>query len=104
PPRRRRSPCSTPLPSTTLFRSQVVLLSDPNPHGVRIEEVPTRLGNLRQQRLEGLDFGEFAAGLQKPFKPFPMRQRQSEGFGRGPDRKSTRLNSSHGSISYAVFC
>src|SRR5207245_8279389 len=23
---------------------------------------------------------------------------------RGPDRKSTRLNSSHGSISYAVFC
>src|SRR6266542_5595092 len=24
--------------------------------------------------------------------------------GRGPDRKSTRLNSSHGSISYAVFC
>src|SRR5438128_9173545 len=22
----------------------------------------------------------------------------------GPDRKSTRLNSSHGSISYAVFC
>src|SRR5207245_6359943 len=24
--------------------------------------------------------------------------------GRGRDRKSTRLNSSHGSISYAVFC
>src|SRR5216684_8521016 len=26
------------------------------------------------------------------------------GAGRGPDRKSTRLNSSHGYISYAVFC
>src|SRR5271169_1662808 len=26
------------------------------------------------------------------------------GFSRAPDRKSTRLNSSHGSISYAVFC
>src|SRR5207245_9091784 len=25
-------------------------------------------------------------------------------FSPGPDRKSTRLNSSHGSISYAVFC
>src|SRR3989337_3795765 len=25
-------------------------------------------------------------------------------LGRPPDRKSTRLNSSHGSISYAVFC
>src|SRR5207245_9918712 len=28
-------------------------------------------------------------------KPWPRRK---------PDRKSTRLNSSHGSISYAVFC
>src|SRR5438876_2766583 len=27
-----------------------------------------------------------------------------EGFGLGEDRKSTRLNSSHPSISYAVFC
>src|SRR5207245_7414659 len=26
------------------------------------------------------------------------------GFATGADRKSTRLNSSHGSISYAVFC
>src|SRR5438477_8007084 len=31
--------------------------------------------------------------------PRPVRQ-----FCRGPDRKSTRLNSSHMSISYAVFC
>src|SRR5687768_18227887 len=32
--------------------------------------------------------------------------RESAGSGRGrlPDRKSTRLNSSHGYISYAVFC
>src|SRR3712207_7999798 len=27
-----------------------------------------------------------------------------EGHGFGPDRKSTRLNSSHANISYAVFC
>src|SRR5438128_7715974 len=27
-----------------------------------------------------------------------------DGLGIGGDRKSTRLNSSHGSISYAVFC
>src|SRR5207245_4303608 len=33
----------------------------------------------------------------------PVRQRDALVVGAG-DRKSTRLNSSHGSISYAVFC
>src|SRR5207245_9976824 len=32
------------------------------------------------------------------------RQAGHRGGGDQPDRKSTRLNSSHGSISYAVFC
>src|SRR4051794_41907617 len=32
------------------------------------------------------------------------RRAGSGGDRRGPDRKSTRLNSSHPSISYAVFC
>src|SRR5207245_11752181 len=36
-------------------------------------------------------------------KPLPG-WRWSGGKDRGPDRKSTRLNSSHGSSSYAVFC
>src|SRR5207245_5884400 len=48
------------------------------------------------------------AGTQQP-----VPQKVGEPFGildvgllprHGPDRKSTRLNSSHGSISYAVFC
>src|SRR5207245_10915529 len=34
----------------------------------------------------------------------PLRGRRRHVFRRGQDRKSTRLNSSHGSISYAVFC
>src|SRR2546430_11060698 len=45
------------------------------------------------------------------FRPFgirPIRLRQAApraGFSRPhPDRKSTRLNSSHSQISYAVFC
>src|SRR2546429_1721999 len=33
-----------------------------------------------------------------------IRQRLSSCRSRGSDRKSTRLNSSHGYISYAVFC
>src|SRR5207245_10645780 len=32
------------------------------------------------------------------------RDRRAGGHGHHQDRKSTRLNSSHGSISYAVFC
>src|SRR5687768_18579388 len=34
----------------------------------------------------------------------PMRQAAGAGSSAGGDRKSTRLNSSHGYISYAVFC
>src|SRR5438270_5744100 len=39
-------------------------------------------------------------------RPQPLSPRGREGLGaRGrPDRKSTRLNSSHSQISYAVFC
>src|SRR5205809_6221606 len=36
--------------------------------------------------------------------PDPSREATSPVFTKDPDRKSTRLNSSHGYISYAVFC
>src|SRR2546430_17446138 len=42
----------------------------------------------------------WAAGLD-PWKPVLRNGRL---YGRGGDRKSTRLNSSHSQISYAVFC
>src|SRR3712207_8743016 len=34
----------------------------------------------------------------------PARERNLAAFSSGEDRKSTRLNSSHANISYAVFC
>src|SRR5207249_9096943 len=50
-------------------------------------------------------------GIALPLRPGELRQRQPGQFARPegqgdskPDRKSTRLNSSHVSISYAVFC
>src|SRR2546429_2705478 len=76
----RRPPRSTLFPYTTLFRSQ--LRRDGSAYA-------------------GADGGARAAG-------HPEGRRQ--GGARGPDqgavrdRKSTRLNSSHGYISYAVFC
>src|SRR5437868_13152409 len=42
-----------------------------------------------------------AARSVRPAARSPKRARRDR---RGPDRKSTRLNSSHVSISYAVFC
>src|SRR3712207_7603248 len=75
----RRPPRSTLFPYTTLFRSR-------QPPGL----VRRRHANARDldPRLAGAPAGERAAG--------GPRRRQ--------DRKSTRLNSSHANISYAVFC
>src|SRR5690242_21442821 len=78
----RRPPRSTLFPYTTLFRSARELQ-----HGVlhgieRVVLVP-------ESRLCDLECPEFYAGQK-------LVQRT--------DRKSTRLNSSHMSISYAVFC
>src|SRR3712207_7824250 len=85
----RRPPRSPLFPSTTLFRSQVaadppplVLLGGREPPG----QVPPP-GHLRLQRLHR------PVQLGRPL-PHPLLQ----------DRKSTRLNSSHANISYAVFC
>src|SRR2546430_9098693 len=43
--------------------------------------------------------------LEKKRIPYEMQIYPGAGHGfEGPDRKSTRLNSSHSQISYAVFC
>src|SRR5205085_12665283 len=52
------------------------------------------LGALRRPRLDAGHDGHRA-------QPRPQRP---DGGGAGVDRKSTRLNSSHSQISYAVFC
>src|SRR2546426_5856878 len=73
----RRPPRSTLFPYTTLFRS------------VRLQDlVDLVLGLL-------LDLGALARGRV---------EHGAEPHVQGPDRKSTRLNSSHLVISYAVFC
>src|SRR3712207_7118265 len=85
----RRPPRSTLFPYTTLFRS---LLRDPlRDHRERVQ--PAALDPLHQQRrrrlLEHHEVPEIAdRGVCLPER----------------DRKSTRLNSSHANISYAVFC
>src|SRR2546430_3572123 len=75
----RRPPRSTLFPYTTLFRSLVR-------HGDRC------LRNHAAGRVHDPSHNRAAIDLPKP--------RQSA----QRDRKSTRLNSSHSQISYAVFC
>src|SRR5256885_6588161 len=80
----RRPPRSTLFPYTTLFRSM-------NLHRLQIErDMRTVLLKLRQHYLRAPgNAHELAPALRKSFSG---------------DRKSTRLNSSHLVISYAVFC
>src|SRR3712207_7197576 len=89
----RRPPRSTLFPYTTLFRS-----ADPVRHeagaerhaaGRPVQAAPVA-GALVEDQPQPADLH-----VQDPHGP-PLSERQ--------DRKSTRLNSSHANISYAVFC
>src|SRR3712207_7907935 len=81
----RRPPRSTLFPYTTLFRSPPGVRPASQPHVVR-HDVRDQAHVARAQFLAQLVEGRQAAEL------------------RVEDRKSTRLNSSHANISYAVFC
>src|SRR5690606_40204743 len=92
----RRPPRSTLFPYTTLFRS---ILGRKEQHGKGIDDdgsLDPRIMDDRSARL--LSAFEFLAGPQA--RRLAVRQVLAE-IG---DRKSTRLNSSHVKISYAVFC
>src|SRR5438309_6369316 len=87
-----RPPSSTLFPYTTLFRSHVGQ-DDVGEHHVRIA-LDRQAQGLRGG---GGDAHALEVGLHADRHPQRFRHRAI-------DRKSTRLNSSHSSISYAVFC
>src|SRR3712207_8899516 len=84
----RRPPRSTLFPYTTLFRSNLG-----RELARRREHQHAAMGrqDALARRNEALDRGEHEG-------------RGLAGTGLREDRKSTRLNSSHANISYAVFC
>src|SRR2546427_7509674 len=81
----RRPPRSTLFPYTTLFRSASAAAAGDRdlPHGGPAGPAGSPPGRCRTGH------GRAGSGGPGPFHP---------------DRKSTRLNSSHSQISYAVFC
>src|SRR5258707_13289748 len=92
----RRPPRSTLFPYTTLFRSG---FADPGGHR-QPQDLGGRAGELSAPRLiqRNNPLREKAGKPRPPQKP--IKSRVSTHL----DRKSTRLNSSHANISYAVFC
>src|SRR3712207_7535434 len=88
----RRPPRSTLFPYTTLFRS----IDRDVGNAARVAG-----GARRDDRLRGAAGAVGVGGVWV----YPEAQGHADGLRARPeDRKSTRLNSSHANISYAVFC
>src|SRR3712207_8422148 len=89
----RRPPRSTLFPYTTLFRSPA-----PPAHRLPHCDMHRRFPAVRDRtQRRGIARRELrSASLAQP--------EQRDGVQDEQDRKSTRLNSSHANISYAVFC
>src|SRR2546430_9060544 len=84
----RRPPRSTLFPYTTLFRSRLA----------------AKLAQASQARAEREDMlRAHAAEIGAMIDAWDSARERRERY-RSSDRKSTRLNSSHSQISYAVFC
>src|SRR2546430_13148355 len=93
----RRPPRSTLFPYTTLFRSAEA--AEAAGAQGKFWEMHDRLFE-RQFALDGEYLIEYAGDLGLDVARF----RTELSSGAYADRKSTRLNSSHSQISYAVFC
>src|SRR3712207_7625405 len=86
----RRPPRSTLFPYTTLFRSWKQTLSQTE--ALKRENLQTQLDSLKSQINPHFLFNNLSS-----LTSLIMEDQRR-------DRKSTRLNSSHANISYAVFC
>src|SRR3712207_8473098 len=89
----RRPPRSTLFPYTTLFRSW--------------PKSPGRLLHVRPFGPTGSEDGRLGKSFRRLHPAqllFAPRRGERRSSNLARDRKSTRLNSSHANISYAVFC
>src|SRR5699024_12294255 len=97
----RTLPLYTPLPYTTLFRSEVAVLSEDEAKAKGLVHIigdkvdQAYLEEIKAVTVDPALIAEMGDKLKLVYTPL---------HGTGKDRKSTRLNSSHVSISYAVFC
>src|SRR3712207_7691876 len=88
----RRPPRSTLFPYTTLFRSQAQV----------VDREEDRVGP--EERDPEMELAHRVVQHPAGDLRVPLVDRPEDHKDRRQDRKSTRLNSSHANISYAVFC
>src|SRR3712207_8476000 len=95
----RRPPRSTLFPYTTLFRSLIA------PDGLLLTNSHVMQGS-REAHLSLSDGRRLEARVlgDDPDTDLALLRATGDGLPYARDRKSTRLNSSHANISYAVFC
>src|SRR5687768_18163523 len=91
----RRPPRSTLFPYTTLFRSRLSRVCADGRWANYLGPLPVDDSGLRARDAPPILCPVFAHPRNADGERGPVIER---------DRKSTRLNSSHGYISYAVFC
>src|SRR2546427_3029090 len=100
----RRPPRSPLFPSPTLFRSEAHLTPGLPQVSTDAMQLQTALANLVANAVEATADGGrilISTALEHRLDPDADTTLQR---GTDQDRKSTRLNSSHSQISYAVFC
>src|SRR3712207_8368445 len=95
----RRPPRSTLFPYTTLFRSWTDFRVGASDDDGAARETHSELTLVVLAYLVGV-----AAGVGSHRISMDQSRLLVSRVSRGLDRKSTRLNSSHANISYAVFC
>src|SRR2546430_13177165 len=104
----RRPPRSTPFPtrrSSDLTDWKLVEPTKSAAKGARVDDIVYGVRALRWKQIVAPN-GEDAAryGLDAPTLEVVLLKGDGGELARLIDRKSTRLNSSHSQISYAVFC
>src|SRR3712207_8002865 len=95
----RRPPRSTLFPYTTLFRSHFANAYEATRANALIES-----GKIRPVLWKIMTFDGVAQAHQSMYKNEHLGKIAILVGAEAEDRKSTRLNSSHANISYAVFC
>src|SRR5690606_41911099 len=98
-PPARRPPPALPFPYPTLFRS---LRDEPAHRSIFSRDLPGKLDAASPDQVDLSRYDLVGLAMQEPqYTNHTIRMQGRRGR---RDRKSTRLNSSHVKISYAVFC
>src|SRR3712207_6942975 len=96
----RRPPRSTLFPYTTLFRSKSPGVGEDKSRAVTVDQVQDSVLDVRPDR----GWSRWRLLVVQRWWRAAWSGRAGAKITHVLDRKSTRLNSSHANISYAVFC